>query len=71
MSDVNEGDLRADWKEHPYTGVMRRRMEHEMVMKRAKVDTACRQSTDPKVRAAIAELDEAQLIMNLWTEGVK
>jgi hypothetical protein len=70
MTDVNKADLRADWLEHPYAGIARKRAEDMRGVALSTLRGACSQSTDPKVRAAYEKLNNVEQFIDLLTKGV-
>ena len=70
MTDVNKADLRADWLEHPYSGIARKRAEDLKGIAMTALRGACSQSTDPKVRGAFDRLANVEQFIDLLTKGV-
>ena len=71
MSGVNVQDLRADWVEHPYSGLARKRADEMRAAAMSSLRGACSQSTDPKVRGAFDRLQAIESCIDLLTHGVK
>lgn len=70
MSDVNLGDLKADWLEHSYASIVRKRIDTEIEIAASSLETACQQSQDPKVKAAHERLKTVKLFAALLKNGV-
>jgi hypothetical protein len=72
MSELDkQSDLRADWTEHPYASIVKKRLAQEHAVAESALKTACQQSTDPRVRACYERLEAARHYASLIENGVK
>ena len=69
MSDIDQGDLREDWKEHGFTTLLKKRMQEEARSAETNVFGACSQSTDPKVRAAYERFKATRELLHMIETG--
>lgn len=55
----------SEWKDHPYTRELAKRQALVVQNAQLELEKACRQSTDPAVRKAVADLEAAQGLLRM------